>query len=482
LVRPLSKWWCALGWLSATALFVCIVQVLGGPSSGDADETTVSSWPIAHGQFACAFPKGRILVAPLYPFVSGGVSAIARLGNSVPFPTRQEFGPGCSKAFGAVTGWGVSAGVMEKTLLIGYVGWLALLVGAVALLRACGRGRCGWEPVTLLALACLPPVWMCLENFFHPQDLLAMGLVLGALACARRGSWIVAGILVTLAAFSQQFALLVAAPLFVVTPDKRRWAYAAAVGTTAAVALSGLLVVSSSPSALGAALLGSGNSGGSGTVLSGLHLHGGLLVFVSRLVPLELSLILAWWASKRLGPRVLEPVPLLALVALSLSLRLVFEHALYGYYFMAFAVLLLLLDVAAGRIRAPVVAWLAGVSVVYLVGPTTSRSVWSTAAWEHDANALVAPVLLALALAMAVRALSRNGPGRAVLLWLALAAAAALAWPSTHNPLGAHVTGAWWQIALVASGVVLAAGPLTRRIHEAATPAPAGAGRVGAPP
>ena len=196
LVRPLSNWWCTLGWLGSTALFVGIVQVLGGPSSGDADETTISSWPIAHAQFTCAFPKGRITVAPLYPFVSGFISAVARLGNGVPFPTRQAFGPDCSNAFGAVTDWGVGAGVMEKTLLIGYIGWLALLVGTVALLRACGRGRCGWEPVTLLALAGLPPVWMCVENFFHPQDLLAMGVVLGALACARarlvdctRGSW-----------------------------------------------------------------------------------------------------------------------------------------------------------------------------------------------------------------------------------------------------------------------------------------------------
>jgi hypothetical protein len=193
-------------------------------------------------------------------------------------------------------------------------------------------------------------------------------------------------------------------------------------------------------------------------------------------------LLLAWWVSQRLGPRALEPVPLLALIALSLSLRLVFEHALYGYYFMAFAVLLLLLDVAAGHIRAPVVAWLAGVSVVYLVGPTTSRSVWSTAAWEHDAHGLVAPVLLALALAMAARTVVRKGPGRAAFLWLALAAAVALAWPSTNNPLGAHVTGAWWQIALVVCGVVLAAGPLTKTIDEAAAPTPAQPNRAGAVP
>ena len=96
LVRPLSNWWCALGWLGSTVPFVGIVQVLGGPSSGDADETTISSWPIAHAEFTCAFPKGRITVAPLYPFVSGFISAVARLGNGVPFPTRQAFGPDCS--------------------------------------------------------------------------------------------------------------------------------------------------------------------------------------------------------------------------------------------------------------------------------------------------------------------------------------------------------------------------------------------------
>lgn len=461
--RPLSNWWCVVGWLASTAVFVAIVQLLGGATPYDADESNISTWSIAHGQLSCAFPKGRILIAPLYPYVSGGLSAIARIGHSVPFPARGAFGPDCAGAYDAVTTWASRAGALTQSLLIGYVGWLALLAGVVALLRASGRGRRGWEPVTLLLLACLPPVWMCLENFFHPQDLLAMGLALGALACARRGSWIGAGVLVALATLSQQFALLVAAPLLVVAPANRRWAYAGAAAGTTALALA-VLFVSSSSLAVGAAVLGSGNSGGSGTVVSSaLHLHGGVLVFVSRMVPLELSLVLAWWVGHRLGPDVLEPVPLMSLIALSLSLRLVFEQALYGYYFMALVVALVVLDVVGGRIRASLVAWLGVVSVAYLVGPNTALSVWPATSWAHDAQRALAPVVLVLALAAIVVGAARHGLRRRQLVWLALAAGAALAWPSTHNPFSSHLLSVWWQMALVLSGIALAAGPLIER-------------------
>ena len=61
----------------------------------------------------------------------------------------------------------------------------------------------------------------------------------------------------------------------------------------------------------------------------------------------------------------MDPVPLLALMALSLSLRLVFEQNLYGYYFMAFAVSLVLLDVVGGRIRGQLVAWLGLLTLAY---------------------------------------------------------------------------------------------------------------------
>jgi Glycosyltransferase family 87 len=219
LERPISVWWCAAGWCAATALFLGIVAVLGGPSTIDRPESIYGTWAVAHGQLACAYPSVSLpkypAVAPLYLLLSGGIAAIAHVGHSVPFPSAAVLGPGCDKTFLAMNSWSVNAGALGPTAWIGCVGWLALMVGVVAWLRASGRGRCGWEPATLVMVACLPPVWMCFQLVFHPQDLLALGLALCAMACVRRGRWVGAGILIALAVLSQQFALLVAAPLLV---------------------------------------------------------------------------------------------------------------------------------------------------------------------------------------------------------------------------------------------------------------------------
>ena len=290
---------------------------------------------------------------------------------------------------------------------IGYLGWFVLAAGIVLLLRACGRGKCGWEFVTLLLVACLPPVWMCVEEFFHPEDLVALGLSLAAMACARRNAWVGAGVLVALAVLSQQFALLVAVPLLVFAPAPRRVAYLTSAAATAAAGLVILLVVSSR-TALDAALFGTGNSGGRGTVLSELHLSGGLLVFTSRIVPLGLSLILAWLVLQKLGPRALEPVPLLSVMALSLSLRLVFEQALYGYYLLAVSVMLVLLDVMGRRIRGSLVAWLLLLTLVYVEAPTTSSTVFDRVPWGYHAQQILPAVVLLLALLVVALKLSRR--------------------------------------------------------------------------
>ena len=51
-------------------------------------------------------------------------------------------------------------------------------------------------------------------------------------------------------------------------------------------------------------------------------------------------------------------------------LLVIFEQQMFGYYFMALSVSLLLLDVVRGHIRGSLVAWLATVSMVYLFGST----------------------------------------------------------------------------------------------------------------
>jgi hypothetical protein len=71
-----------------------------------------------------------------------------------------------------------------------------------------------------------------------------------------------------------------------------------------------------------------------------------------------------WLVQRRLGHVALETPTLISLVAVSLSLRLVFEDNLFSYYFVALAVVLVV-DVVHGHIRQTAVTWLAMLSLVY---------------------------------------------------------------------------------------------------------------------
>jgi hypothetical protein len=393
--RPLSGWWCALGWLAATALFVGMVQMVGGPTIHDSVESVYSTWAIAHGRLSCAYPAGdptyAPFIAPLYPLLSGGVAALARIGHTVPFP---PLGTHCSNEVVAMDHWIPRSGANLPTLWIGCLGWLVLLAGVVALLRAVGRGRCGWEPAVVMLLACFPPVFMAVTEYFHPQDLMAMGLALGGLACVRRGWWTWSGVLFGLAITSQQFALLMLAPLVVVAPRNRRLHLAgAAVGTVALLVLP--LVAAHSEGVVKATVLGSGNGPWSGvTVLGALHLQGPLRVAASRDLPIVLAMVCAWWAVRRLGSLVLEPVPLLSLMATSLCLRLVFEENFYGYYFMAVAVTLLLLDVVRGRLGGYLIGWLALMALVFWQVPYALNPLSHVVSLRVWQVILVAPALV----------------------------------------------------------------------------------------
>jgi hypothetical protein len=362
--QPLSGWWCALGWLIATGIFVGLVSAAGGVSPTDSPESTFTSLAIGHGQLVCAYPPGNAaslpsLISPLYPLISGAVQALTGIGHNVRFPSRAALGPDCSTAMRHAHLYGT-----VQMLRIGFLGWIALLAGVVGLLRACGRGRCVWEPATLFIIACLPSVILTLTEAFHPQDMLAMGLALGGLACAKRGSWIWAGMLLGLAIASQQFALLVFAPLAVVVPQDRRIRF-----TGAAIVAAGFIIVPlaviSSGEALKWALFGSGAGAPVGTTLLGVFPIHGPIFIESRILPIALSILLAWWALERLGSAALEPIPLVSLVATSLGLRLLFEENMIGYYPMAMAVSLVALCVIRGRINIYLVGWLGLVALAF---------------------------------------------------------------------------------------------------------------------
>ncbi len=454
---PLSGWWCALGWALATALFAILVTGLGGFSGSDTFESVFSTWAVAHGQLACAFPHGFRVTAPLYPLLSGGIAAFSHIGHGAPFPSRSTMGPRCDNAFVVINTWSLSAKTIGSTVKIGYLGWFALMAGIVALLRTTERGRSRWEPAVALLAACTPMVWTCVQSTFHPEDLLALGLALGALACARRGSWAAAGVLIGLGFLSQQFALLVAVPLLVLAPPSRHVSYAWAASLTVAV-VAVPLIIKSSVSAAQSVLFGTGMTGGiGGSALSELHLHGASLLLLSRVAPVALAGLIAWVARRRLGAAALEPVALLSLVALSLGLRLVFEQQIFEYYFMALSVSLILLDVMRGHVRGTLVAWLLLVPTVFL------GEIEGLGDLDHPLRV----VAILLAVGVVVPQALRGAPFRNLAPFIALAATSVASWST--SPLLYHLPAWFWQVVLVGWGIALAGASLLTefRRHEA---------------
>ena len=292
--------------------------------------------------------------------------AILRIGHEVAFPALSAGGAPCAAAVQAMNQWSLHTLSLEPTLRIGLVGWVVLMAGVIAFLRASGRGRCVWEPTALVLVACVPPVAMCLAEFFHPQDLVAMGLALAALASARRSAWMASALLVGVAIMFQQFTLLVAVPLLVLAPRPQRRTFVSSI--VASVGLIALPVLAlTSGRGITSILIGPGGiAGESLATLTGAR--GSLLFMLSRIVPLCLAAMVAAWAGRRLGSHALDPIPLTSVVALSLTLRLVFEISVWGYYFMAIAVMLVVLSVIRGRIGVPLVIWLSVLSLVAFGG------------------------------------------------------------------------------------------------------------------
>jgi hypothetical protein len=349
LAKPLSGVICLASWLTATAIYFGMVALFGGPTWSDAVESLYPTWAIGHGSLACSYPPASSAtssfllqyqpvpaVPPLWPLISGGLSALTGIGHAVPFPTQHALGASCTNGYVKMYRWSLDSRALSATLRLGYASWIALLAGFIGLLRAAGRGRSRWEAFGVVFLALVPIGWMPLLFEYHPQDVVALGLGLAGTACALRRKWLWAGVLVGLAITSQQFAILILAPLVIVAPGRDRWRLL--ISSAVSVVLVSLpFLVATSGRAIHAELSGTGDSPTrGGTVLWDLlsrptefgSTTTAPLVFISRVLPIAVAVALAWLAHRRLGPRALEPIPLLSLIATSLSMRLVFEEDL----------------------------------------------------------------------------------------------------------------------------------------------------------
>lgn len=481
--RPISTFWCVMSWLGASAAFYGLSGVLGGPTESDAAESVYSTWSIAHGNLACAYPLAGnhhfsditnpfALVAPLYPLISGGFAALLRIGHDVGFPSQHQLGPQCVNAFKSMLDWSGKSGAILPTIRLSYLVWPVLMAGIIALVRVSGRGRRGWEPLALFLVACTPQVLSCLTFYFHPQDLLAMGLILGGVACSLKKRWFWVGVLLGLAFCSQQFALLVIAPLIIIAPTQGRIRLGAGALLAAALVDVPLLVATSGRAArtilLGSSRVGLNIKSTGGTVLWEANLHGAILFVISRVAAVAVTMALAWWVSRRLGERLLSPIPLISLVAASLTIRLVFEENLFGYYFMAVAVALLVLDVAVGRIRGPLLAWIALVAAAFdpvHLGFVSNLTSWTVTLYNAIPIALLAAMVVSVAYDAAVRRVHLYK-----VMWIIVVAVTceSRVWGLNHSII--HVPNWLWQVVLVPLALGLALAPLLKA--PASIPAP----------
>lgn len=397
------------GWILATAIFGTSLFVwygIGhGPTApltpnGDSQESAVPAVAIEHGAFSCAYPAAnQSSVPPLYPLLAGGLLAATRSAFVVG-PWSRTLGP-CPQLAPGHTGprypeW--------SFLLTGLIAWPVLLAGFVLLLQASGRGHTRLEALGCWMLALLPGITSAYVHEFHPEDVLALGLVLGALALALRHRWTGAGVCIGLALCAKQYPVLAAVPLLCCAPSSRRLRYlAGAIGAAAAVLVPiGLLT----GTGMFDALVGRYATARNGATLVGqLDLHGAALLVVSRVLPVVLVGALAMLARSRLGDEVCRPAPLTALLAAGFVLRLVFEVNLYSYYFIAATVGILAVDLVAGKLRGVTVIWLLATAVLY---PPVDETLVPL---RQQAPLLAQGVLLLAALALAIGPLRSAAAG-----------------------------------------------------------------------
>jgi hypothetical protein len=470
---------CLIAWILATAIFFGCVALFGGPSENDATESAYGSWAIAHGVPSCSYsPLSSVThsylpeygvgprTAPLWPLLSGGLAALTRIGHRVPFPSQEALGVGCATAYQAMYGWAEDARVLLPTTGLGYVSWFALLAGVVALVRAAGRGRRVWEAFAVILVALSPTVWMPLLDYYHPEDILALGLILAGMACMIRREWIVGGVLFGLAVTSQQFALLALLPLLVVVSGRPRWKLLISSGVTWLVIVLPLVAVTSGR-AFGSAVYGTGDGMTlGGTVLWETGLRGQPLAVFARGLPIVVAVGIAWWGQQRKGQRMLEPVPMVALIAVTLSLRIVFEQGLFGYKFMVLSVMLIMLGVVRGRVPAYLIGWIALTTLAFNPIPwgvgVNARS-WG----GYAATTLEVFCMAATGLVIALDLGHRRRVRWYLVAGLVLAICAFGQWPPIQNSLRQPLPLWFWQVLLVGSGVAMAATPLVKFVRSA---------------
>jgi hypothetical protein len=340
---------------------------MGGPSAGDAGQSVNTTWLMAHGHFACAYPPHNewdlSFVAPLLSLISVLGVSIFRIGQATPFPSSSAMGLHCNNANNAVTSWAIHSHALIPTLWVGVGVWLVLAAGTIALFWTIQGKVSYWTVLAIGLLAVAPPVLATVISYFHPQDVLAVGLILASLAYAGRNRWFAAGVWLGVAFTAQQFSALAIVALFVAAVRHRR-IFATGVATGfLPVAL--FVVALSHGTATRAILIGSGNGYvDPGSIAAELHLFSPIWVVLLRYATFCGAAFVAWYLEQRFGERILQPLALTSLVGTALACRLVFEINVFDYYFMTVCVFMILVAILERRFSLAVLIWIVVTSLI----------------------------------------------------------------------------------------------------------------------
>ena len=373
--------------VGAAACYVGIVTVrFGPPSGGDTVPLTAVTSALADGDLGAAASAASLPNPPGFPLLAAPF--VVAFPSSVGSPTWcTPTGRLAPPAVGHRSVGSVPAGVVEcgqpntsvavmlppwyrAQGLLGVASWLALAVGALALLRAARADSLARQAGLLAFLAFLPAASSAIVQLYHPQDVVSLGLALAGLAQTLRRRWLLAGVLFGAAVLTKQFAVLLLLPALVAAPAVRsRVTMAVAALGVFGAGILPFLVVDPRATLENLSGFSAGGAAAGHTVLSLAGVHGTVASAVARDAPVVFAFAVCLWAGRRWGSLVGRPTMLVGLALVCTGSRLVFESVVFPYYLLAASVLVLLLDLVARRSPHWSLAWCAAAAFFVALHP-----------------------------------------------------------------------------------------------------------------
>jgi len=182
---------------------------------------------------------------------------------------------------------------------------------------------------------------------------------------------------------------------------------------------------------------------------------------------MALALALAWRTRRQWGEQILEPVRLVSLVTTCVAMRLVFEVNVFGYYFMAGVVSLLVLDALRRRFRGETFALIWLITLAY--SPIAWGFVWRGYPVGPQLRAVL-PLIASLPVVVSiVLGVLRHRVRWYLVVWQMVVIVAFVRFPLPVDRYDGVVPSWCWQILLVTSLIYYLSTPLRGAEHLASS-------------